>query len=378
MGDLSFLLGAGVSLPAQIPTTAEITKYLLSGQGVQYSRAGKFVVQQAVGHNPTVQEVLTFLQLIKKSTTGFYQERGLNYEDLYYLAAQIRDFTTEDNNPVVSCFISELVAAQKQPQGSFSPAPMIRLAGLATNYIIDLLAFLLAKDTPKLDYLAVLKKAINAYGWQRVNFFSLNHDLVLERYFRQEEINYCDGFGRGEDRLRPWQPELFLTADRVNLLKLHGSVNWYHFSPLTATGQCRRDFFGCVGFLKDKKVVLGYNDITDRPLILTGRTNKILEYNRSIYVDLHYYFYRLLPRTELLIISGYSFGDRGINSWLINWLQSAANKRIVLLGPAPEQTIEQAPAGIRNNWPKWQAAARVVHYPAAIEAADWSEILSLV
>ena len=85
MAELSFLLGAGVSQPAEIPTTAEITKYLLSGQGVLYSRAGKFVVQEAVEHDPTVQEVLAFLQLIKKSTTGFYQERGLNYEDLYYL-----------------------------------------------------------------------------------------------------------------------------------------------------------------------------------------------------------------------------------------------------------------------------------------------------
>ncbi len=359
--ELAFLFGAGVSIPAGFPSTREITSSVLNG--VQGNK-----------NQQQVKSIISFLQIIKGMIADFYQDKDFSYEDLYYVVNQLKDFKDEYENPIVPFFVDKLketLRYSKINKQEDDYANIEKMADLGVHYINDTVTELLSKKPGNLEYFNFVKECLGNSGSGKLNIFTLNHDILLETYLKNQYINYCDGFKREGD-IGTWEPELFMKKSTpVNILKLHGSINWYKY-PQTASGRHTRGyFFGC----KDNSISHFLNDnYNERPLILTGRSNKILEYNRGIYVDLHYYFYRLLGGTVKLIISGYSFRDKGINSWLIDWMDASVEKKLLLISPDTKKCIQQARHGIWRNWEKWKEAGRVNEISVPIEGISWDEI----
>lgn len=54
--------------------------------------------------------------------------------------------------------------------------------------------------------------------------------------------------------------------------------------------------------------------IDGRPILLIGTFNKISEYTRGMFRDLHRRFRSMLRELDQLVVCGYGFGDKGINS----------------------------------------------------------------
>ena len=54
--------------------------------------------------------------------------------------------------------------------------------------------------------------------------------------------------------------------------------------------------------------------LLDRPEMLIGTFDKMLEYTMGIYADLFAGFRAGLRRLDILVISGYSFSDKGVNA----------------------------------------------------------------
>ena len=54
-------------------------------------------------------------------------------------------------------------------------------------------------------------------------------------------------------------------------------------------------------------------------MLLVGTFNKVSEYSQGIFRELHYRFRRTLHKADQLVVCGYSFGDKGINSEIIEW-----------------------------------------------------------
>ena len=53
----------------------------------------------------------------------------------------------------------------------------------------------------------------------------------------------------------------------------------------------------------------------------------------GVMLDVHYRFREMLKKTDALIVCGYSFGDKGINTQLIHWYSRGPQKSMILIDP---------------------------------------------
>ncbi|MBF0548845.1 MAG: hypothetical protein HQM08_30775 [Candidatus Riflebacteria bacterium] len=108
---LSFLFGSGISIPANFPSVADITKIILTGNGVMRHTNGNYSFGPPLNGFPDehVPKVVDFLKKLSEEITK-YHSREANYEDLYYVAAQIHDSESgKYDNPVVDAFIEKII-----------------------------------------------------------------------------------------------------------------------------------------------------------------------------------------------------------------------------------------------------------------------------
>ena len=69
----------------------------------------------------------------------------------------------------------------------------------------------------------MIKKFYNTHP-RKVNIITTNYDRVLEYAIAQLNINYCDGFSGSI--LSRFNHDLFTDEKIINLIKVHGSLNW--------------------------------------------------------------------------------------------------------------------------------------------------------
>jgi hypothetical protein len=77
----------------------------------------------------------------------------------------------------------------------------------------------------------------------------------------------------------------------------------------------------------------------------------------EIFTELFFYFYKLLPMSDRLIISGYGFGDKAVNTNIVRWVKSAkhiGDRKILLIDPYYERLLNTARGAISNNLPEWE------------------------
>ncbi|MFP4015773.1 MAG: SIR2 family protein [Halanaerobiales bacterium] len=443
--NLSILLGAGISIPAGLPSTDDITISLLKGDNScpESHKSGHNTddyhsdnVDYNEYNNEKVELIINYLQLIYSKIKGFYRDGSINYEDIYYVNSQIKDFLIEYENPVVSDFAEDILdqlceeynienksnwngkktslehkhslerleigmsAEQNNHELETNNRNkiLVGVARLAADYINDLIRKSLQPDNTNIEYLDFIREIVLDEDIDKINIFTLNHDTLMERYLQDQKMDYYDGFISYSDRLlshnenhndrflsyndnsdidqqeqhgwkfRFWQAEFLNSPARIRLLKLHGSIDWYKVKA-RYNDNYGGYFFAQIDGSPESDDFL----VEPHPLTLTGRSNKILEYNRSIYVDLHYNFYRILPTANTLLISGYSFNDKGINSWLIDWMYSSLEHKIIFIHPRAANCIEKARPGIKRHWKKWEEEGKIQIQPVAIEEFSWSK-----
>ena len=96
---LAVLLGSGASVPAGMPSVAEITAQVLSGENVMRS-GGSFRIADRLPemHEPftqPVREVTAFICQVQQLCVDYFasqdKDRVPNYEDISYIVSQISD-----------------------------------------------------------------------------------------------------------------------------------------------------------------------------------------------------------------------------------------------------------------------------------------------
>lgn len=214
----------------------------------------------------------------------------------------------------------------------------------------------------------------------RVNIFTLNHDTLIEQYLEREGISYCDGFIKNELPILLWNPEIF-NEDRskISLYKLHGSINWYQFKKENDSnyfvGKAPHGFIELdhIEYLKNK-YLYRYN----RHMILVGTFNKMFDYLTNIFIEIHYKFFNLLNSIDTLVISGYSFNDKGINFSIKKWMDSDAFKKIILINPDPEELRMNARGMIKNSWYPWENNKKLLIIPKKFEETNLEELKQIL
>jgi hypothetical protein len=295
------------------------------------------------GNGIVAPRVQAFLRLLKAYADRYYSIRKgheSHYEDIFYLARQIDDDETDNlDNPAIDGFVREVrsQASRLLENANVFGRPEERygrLAQLACGLIVNVVESRLATP-PVVVGLDLLRELAIDHDITCLNVVTLNHDLVVEKYLGDHGLDYVDGFGPDVGGLRRFSPNLFDAPARIRLLKPHGSVNWHCYSR--AEGE---NLFAIpIGATPERVVDPG--DVAwgriDGPLFLAGTNNKIYDYGVGIFAEQFDRFHRFLSQHDTIIVSGYGFGDKGINGRFWDWLFGDLSRKLIILHRDPEE-----------------------------------------
>lgn len=159
-----------------------------------------------------------------------------------------------------------------------------------------------------------------------IDIYTLNHDLFLESllFFTEFKDKVCNGFGGEINKICGKEYKTFNTKyyDKdIRIYKLHGSIDIHELSDELKNKQYIQILDGYSienAFLMDEK-----NFSSILPLFLTGKQK---DYEEEPYRSMISEFKSHISDTEKLIVIGYSGNDKGINKILYdnftNWNDS--------------------------------------------------------
>ena len=160
----------------------------------------------------------------------------------------------------------------------------------------------------------------------------------------------ADGFSAPANDYRYWKDD-FASEQAIPFLKLHGSVDWFLFDGhssqicIPPKGQYQQRLQAEDGSFRYA--------FKGRPELLIGTFNKLAEYSQGISLDLYYRFRTTLNAADQIAICGYSFGDKGINTVILEWFYAKPDRRrFIVIHPDPEDLIRNARGAIRKHWEK--------------------------
>jgi len=390
---LILFLGAGVSLPSGLPVASELMHEIMHGS---YHQEEPHNYAPGPGTDPALRakdltpRIRRFLKAVMEhdvldikrvgyhkvkggfKSSGAIYRGGSTYEDIFFLCQQISLWNIGlSDNSLTTPFMEAIERkARRHLIGRTIKGRMWDLATLgseACDLIETVVANMLRKKYIKgLDLL--LQLAVNPQI-EQLNIVTLNHDTLVEQFLSANGVGFVDGFGPADGDVRWSDDSLFDVAKtRVQLFKLHGSVDWYRFYGSTKTAillgsnpQAAKDGTG-----KSLKPVFR------RPSFLSG-INKVTFYQRGIYADIHFRFHQLLRSSDQIVMSGYGWGDAAINFQLDKWLEEGDRKRVILLYKTPEKLSDRSMI-LECGWDGRIASGQLVCLKKYFEDVSMSEL----
>jgi SIR2-like domain len=363
----AFLFGAGASIPAGFPSTAELTDKVLSGDGfVRHTDETYYLGDHGNAHGsyseyvPTISMVLCTLK--NRIDPFLMQRRGspANYEDLAYVLGQIADSEYgEIENPAIAPFLEGIEAELTSEIQKLSPR-IDALGGLAqeaANFVSDVVFRMLDKPAQTFDHLAATLEVIGSSPGKEPLIATLNHDNHLECFLQSRFGHLNDGFANEVNDIRYWRGYQTSQADkRISLYKLHGSVDWFTFGPDNG-----RSFYEHrVGVYRGGDVWhttspdgRPQTPLLGRPNLIVGTFNKFTLYTSAMVAEIHHAWRSALRASSRLVICGYGFGDKGINAQIIDWVYGDKDRRVLVISPNIDGLRARSRGAISNKWETW-------------------------
>ena len=384
------MLGAGSSVAAGFPSTKEITDRILSGREITKHTNGSYYFSDGV--EPLSGVVLLARSMVRRlyaeSERYFsaHAGRSSNYEDIYYLARQASDeLLGEVDNPAIRVFVNELQADisplisaanernqdVKEANEPDIPDDVGKLLRETCKYIQDIVSQSLLSHSPAEG--STRQLGIIQYVCKLVNITSIStlcHDTHVETFLKTKGVKLADGFLEHEE-IPQWNDE-FSGSETIPFLKLHGSVNWYRYLD----DKIRRVPLDCY----PQRLVLGGSAqyAEEGPLMLIGTFNKISDYSSGLFRELHHRFRSTLREASTMIICGYGFGDKGINSEIIDWCFGREGRRFVIIHHDPDDLVASARGAIIKHWDEWKNKGSISMIEKRFEDVDTAEIAAII
>jgi hypothetical protein len=371
MSHTLFLLGSGASLDAGMPSVAAITDKVLDGGDAAFGSERVFHRTEAPPEHER-REVERVLALLRD--LGALEQRASgaepNYEQLSSLVGQLADAMSGEYETALALPVREEL--ERRP---YAAPSLGDLCELARGYIADTVCHLLSRPLLDVTHLGAITTACRALP--RTDIATLNHDLVLETALAHAGIEVADGFGAPECDLRPWADDW--GGAPISLIKLHGSIDWwaYRFASrpwrgwLTTRLRAEGDPFHPA----HPEVDFPFEG---RPIFLTGTFDKILAYERWVFPDQHARFHDALRSADTVVVVGYGFGDKAVNSRLIAWMDRRPANRLVVCDPDPGRLVGRARRAIQNHWQRWKDEGRLEPLRAKIGDIGFADLASHV
>ena len=363
---ISFLFGSGISIPAGIADVKTITDSILDGKDCKdglgyYEGSDEHYLKkqnndqfQLLEEKAIIKNITEFLSIINVEANRFFGKIGFNrkanYEDLYYLTMQFDNINNlEALNPAILQFL-EFIEEKTDHlwNNSYYQNSLQYFSQRVAKYIFDVARIFLSKDPENTDYLGFLIDAVNDNEFSQLNIFTLNNDLVLEKIFERNGLEFNDFMEKHEDHLFEKYLNISKLIRKINMLKLHGSVNMFD----------NNNYYP-----------------NQRPLVLMGTLNKIVDYSNDNWLEIQLKFKQMLEESDCLVISGYGFGDDVINNRIAGWAKRNSNRKIIIIHPTPENLYDKADRLIeRAFWAEMVLCNRLIFIKKWIQDVKWFEI----
>ena len=305
---LAFLIGAGCSRCAGLPLTNELTGRVLGdtetdclSKGILAAVKEKFAGGVSANIEDYLSEIVDMLAITERRAERGVEENTVAVGNVSYTAEQLRRASSQIKRAIASAIEKKVSIATHQRFVTSIHRPL----------------------------------RVGRQGLSRpVDYLVLNYDTIIEDSLAMARIPYADGLSGGATAW--WDTNAFdVDGVSARVIKLHGSIDWYQFpdDPLP-----RR-----IGSS------IKIEDLEDIPLLIWPSSTKYQEAQRDP-------FAQLLSRARtalrpnagaqrLLVICGYSFGDRHINLEIDRALQeSGGNLTIAAF------TDQNEPTGQLKEW----------------------------
>lgn len=353
----TYLLGAGASVDANLPTSTELTRLITeevdaAGRYNGVAQALHAAIGAMVAHDTglggsafdgiDVERLFAAIQMLADrenlEIAPFVSSWNQNLDGLgaskSLPAFWARDFKKELNDErfgdfgLERAFTSGVKAVSGTPD--LRPA-LVRLQAM----MVGALGKILAVDPDAVDYLMPLL----ASEHRPIQIATLNYDRSVEVLAQKSGVS-CDTGIRNWDGGYDWK---WNDAAEVRLLKLHGSLDWYLSSPRDESR------------LQTDKVVLAQDlgeeqkpQMSDRLALVFGQGAKLRSDGPflAMLVELD----RMLKQTDRLVVVGYSFRDDHINAAIRRWHNERESPSLIIINPALSDWNEyqNAPAFYRE------------------------------
>ncbi len=325
-----FLLGSGVS---SAPSVSDITEYVFDENNFND------IYKDPKGVLKSENEVFEYIKKLKSDFESVCSRYGpilnMNYEDLYYRLVQINNcLNGQCDFSIIRSYLKEnnYFGFNATFDNNYEQLKNINIQ--IAKYIEDCVYKKLNNILDGAKMHNCLIDANEDDSISCVDIFTLNHDLFLEKLFESKGIDYNDEFNDDEflkNGIKKWSfSSVKKRQPKVNLYKLHGSINWFWFAPINSQGRIPTGFVG--------KCLDGYENAQfeyqkEYRAFITGTTNKAMSYSAWFYSELQCRFNESLRNIDKLIVSGYGFGDSGINSKIMSWFGTSEKKMLITIYP---------------------------------------------
>ncbi len=326
-----FLLGAGFSYGTGCLTSKQMFDDL----------RGIILGNEDSDFTETEKEVLRFLI----ANLGYHNEwRTLemsgemnftpNIEELVLLVKRIANRDNLVPYSITGNWADKLV----QLEAEYKSKKQANDPGLFQSLIFKLKLLLKEKwlnvDKSKLDYLLPLLELLNqtADNPFPIDLFTLNNDLLIETYFSEHEQIPWRGFIQGKWKGLEREPheEQF---GRINLYKLHGSIDWVRPSDYTIWEESKlRMEVGTDEYNLDVIIEQAKTDnFVHYPYVIFGQGTKT--FSAEPFFTLINHFHKMLQSEEkkYIFVIGYSFFDPYINNLLFD--AAKEEKQLIIINP---------------------------------------------
>ena len=312
--DIVFLLGAGASAEAGIPTSAQMIDHI---------------------------ERL----LVPGEEWESYRHLYHHVKSAIYYAAGLRGHFNKDVDYNIETLVNTLYELEKNedhPLYPFIATWNSRFAALAQTdfrYVREfrreilrrLKKWMCPENTSEGDYYRGLAKLQQALNFP-LRVFSLNYDLCVER-LKDPDFTIETGF-EGYGNRYNWDWERFEESGakllpELLLYKLHGSINWKR------RGETKQLF--CVEQVESIEA--------DEMEVIFGRDFKLDA--ADPYLFYAYEFRRYVLAAKLVVAVGYGFGDAHINKMLAQCLRHDAERSVLVVNRCKEDQVDGRAGEIR-------------------------------
>ena len=296
-----FLLGAGSSVPAGIPTIEKMTRDFVNDPIMLKS--------DSLIHSQYIHEENSKLTKIFQALSDVAENR-YGSGDLEFMMTILHQIEDKDSREFFETKYPSLKTLFDKTKNDDEKREKIQsYIAIAQNYIRNV-----CEDISQINYLWTLDGLVANDSMQ---IFTLNYDGLIENSCEKRKITYTDGFDS------KWNPKMFENNSKINLFKLHGSIYWLRSKsgniikvPIKGLDT------STVRYLDGEEV----SELMLYPQLQKDRQLEVFSWLERKFKD-------LLNEFEFCVVIGYSFRDKEIKNSILDSLTSNPKLWLVIVSP---------------------------------------------